>query len=211
MVTMIPLVLTTMVVLSLLVVNEWWWRGRTHGEISRKFIHVVVGSFVAVWPLFLTWRQIELLSLAFVIVVSVSQKLQIFRAIHSVQRPTWGEIFFAISVGAIAFITHSPVIYAAALLHMSLADGLAAIVGVKYGASQAYRVFGATKSLAGSMTFLVVSLAILAGYAVVHHSEFLPYMPLIAIGATVLENAGVKGLDNLLIPVLIGWSLSVLH
>jgi phytol kinase len=208
---MLPLVLTILAVLVLLLLNEWWWHGRTHGEISRKFVHITVGSFVAVWPLFLSWGQIQLLSVAFVVVVAVSQKLKIFKAIHSVQRPTWGEIYFAVAVGATAFITHSPAIYAVALLHMSLADGLAAIIGVKYGASQAYRVFGAAKSIVGSAAFFVVSLALLGVYAWTQDVAFLPYMPVLAVGAMVLENAAVKGLDNLLIPVLIAWSLSLIR
>jgi phytol kinase len=205
---MIGLAVTVIVILCILLLNEWWWHGRTHGEISRKFVHITVGTFVAFWPLFLTWKQIELLSLVFALVVLVSQKLNIFRAIHSVQRPTWGEIYFAISVGAVAFLTHNPAIYAVALLHMSLADGFAAIVGVKYGARRAYHVLGATKSVAGSLTFLVVSLAILGAYCAHTGTNFLPYMPLLAVSATILENIAVRGLDNLIIPALVAWVLS---
>jgi phytol kinase len=205
---MIPLVCTVAAVLGVLLINEWWWRGKVHGEVSRKFVHITVGSFVAFWPLFLTWRQIELMSIGFVVVVAVSQKLHVFKTIHSVQRPTWGELFFAASVGLIAFVTHNPVVYAAALLHMSVADGLAAIVGVKYGASQAYRIFGATKSVAGSVTFAVVSVAILASFCLHQHVAFSPFIALLAVGATVLENVAVRGLDNLLIPVLVAWVLT---
>jgi phytol kinase len=205
---MIPFILTILVVLAALVANEWWWRDRTHGEVSRKAVHISVGTFVAFWPLFLTWRQIEILSLAFVIGVIISQKFQIFRTLHSVQRPTWGELFFGMSVGLVAFTTHSPAIYAVALLHMSLADGLAAITGVKYGARNAYMVFGARKSLTGTLTFVVVSALILIGFAVQQHTGFHPsYIPLI-LGAAVLENMAVRGLDNLLIPLLVAFVLS---
>jgi dolichol kinase len=205
---MIPFILTILVVLVALVVNEWWWRDRTHGEISRKAVHISVGTFVAFWPLFLTWRQIEILSLAFVVVVLISQKFQIFRALHSVQRPTWGELFFGLSVGLVAVTTHSPAIYVVALLHMSLADGFAAITGVKYGARNAYMVFGARKSLTGTITFAAVSTLILVGFVVQHHTGFhVSYIPLI-VGAAVLENIAVRGLDNLLIPILVAIVLS---
>lgn len=207
---MIPLILTVLAVLVVLVMNEWWWRDRIHGEVSRKAVHVSVGTFVAFWPLFLTWRQIEILSLAFVIGVIVSQKFQIFRTLHSVQRPTWGELFFGLSVGLVAATTHSPAIYVVALLHMSLADGLAAIMGVKYGARNAYMVFGARKTLTGTLTFACVSTLILVGFAVQQHTGFhLSYIPLI-LGATVIENMAVRGLDNLLIPLLVAFVLSQL-
>jgi phytol kinase len=200
---MISLILTVLVTLIALMLNEWWWRERSHGELSRKAVHLFVGTFVAFWPLFLSWRQIELLSVAFVLVVIISQRLNLFRAIHSVQRPTWGEVFFGVSVGLIAFVTHQPAIYAAALLHMSLADGLAAVTGVKYGASNAYMVFGARKSLTGTLTFAVVSALILTAFAVQQQLGFhISFIPLV-IAATLLENLAVRGLDNLFIPLLI--------
>lgn len=202
------LVLTLVIVGLILLLNEWWWRDRTHGEVSRKAVHVSVGTFVAFWPLFLTWGQIEFLSAAFVVVVLISQKLNLFRAIHSVQRPTWGEICFGLSVGLVAFTTHNPAIYAAALLHMSLADGLAAIFGVKYGASNAYQVFGHRKSIAGTVTFALVSTAILIAFGVQQNIGFhLSFIPLI-LGATILESFAVRGLDNLLIPLLVAFVLS---
>jgi phytol kinase len=94
---------------------------------------------------------------------------------------------------------------------MSLADGLAAIVGVKFGASQAYRVFGARKSLAGSTTFFIVSLVLLIGFSINQHQDFSPLLVVIALGATVLENIAVRGLDNIVIPAFLAWVLSRLQ
>ncbi|HET7630139.1 MAG TPA: hypothetical protein VFK03_02085, partial [Candidatus Saccharimonadales bacterium] len=144
----------TLPILLALLLNEWWWHGRRHGEASRKLIHISVGTFVAFWPLFLSWQQIELLSLAFVGAVLISRQFHVFKAIHSVQRPTWGELYFGIAVGLVAMLTHEPAIYVAALLHMSLADGLAAIVGHRYGHRYVYRIFGSSKSRLGTATFL---------------------------------------------------------
>lgn len=205
------MLLAMLVVLTILLLNEWWWHGRVHGEVSRKFVHITVGTFVAFWPYFLGWHSIELLSLAFIVVVIVSQKLHVFRTIHSVQRPTWGEIFFAVSVGLVAYITHNPVIYAVALLHMALADGVAAIVGVNYGDKLAYRVFGARKSVAGSLAFLTVSLLIFTVYCVSQDRTFPVYLALGSVGAMVLENVAVRGLDNVLIPVGIVLLLQAMH
>lgn len=186
----------------LLLVNEWWWHGRQHGEPSRKFVHVIVGTFVAFWPLFLSWRQIELLSLAFLAVVLVSRRLNIFRAIHSVQRPTWGELYFALAVGLVALFVRQPAVYAVALLHMSVADGLAAIVGSRFGTRHRYKIFGAWKSWLGTTTFLVSSLVILLGFSL-QQGHVIAWLPLLAIAATLLENVAVRGLDNLLVPLAV--------
>jgi len=198
------LLLAVLAVFLILVGSELWWRKRiTHGEFSRKFVHITVGSFVAFWPFFLSWNQIRLLSLGFLIVVGVSKYFRVFRAIHSVQRPTMGELYFALSVGLVTVITHDKWIYAASLLQMSLADGFAAVMGVRFG-RQSYLVFSHRKSLVGTLTFFVTSLAILAAYtqaASVHLGAV--FMIGAAALAALIENLGVAGLDNLLVPVVI--------
>jgi phytol kinase len=206
----VALILTILAVFIILVSNEVWWRHRApHDEFSRKFVHITVGSFVAFWPFFLTWHQIELLSLAFLLVVGVSKYLGVFQAIHSVQRPTWGEFYFAIAVGVVALITHDKWIYAAALLQMSLADGLAAVVGTRFGGKHKYIIFGHTKSLIGTLTFAVVSLGVL--FATNQHiSQPVSTALLLVSGvvAALLENVAVMGMDNLLVPVLVALLLA---
>ncbi len=199
------------VVFALLVGNEYWWhRKKVHGEFGRKFIHITVGSFVAFWPFFLSWRTIQLISVAFLISVAISKYLHIFRAIHSVQRPTWGEVYFALAVGLTTLITHNKWIYMAALLQMSLADGLAAVVGVRYGKRHHYLVFGHPKSLIGSLTFFVVSILILSGFAAFSGYNLSPLFILgLSSVCTVMENLGVMGLDNLLVPLFIAAMLSL--
>jgi phytol kinase len=198
------LLLAVLAVFLILVGSELWWRKRiTHGEFSRKFVHITVGSFVAFWPFFLSWDQIRLLSLGFLIVVGVSKYFRVFRAIHSVQRPTMGELYFALSVGLVTVITHDKWIYAASLMQMSLADGFAAVMGVRFG-RQSYLVFSHRKSLIGTLTFFVTSLAILVAYtqaASVHLGAV--FMIGAAALAALIENLGVAGLDNLLLPVVI--------
>jgi phytol kinase len=206
------LIITVAVIFALLVGSELWWRRRgLRGEFSRKFIHITVGSFVAFWPYLMTVNEIRLLSAAFVVVVGISRYLNIFSAIHSVQRPTWGEVWFAIVVGVLTFTASDAHIYTAALLIMSLADGLAAIVGTSLGKRSRYQVFGAVKSVAGTLTFFVVTCIILVLYAVLTPGQtFSGWLIVVALGATVLENIGIKGIDNLLVPLFVAVCLSAL-
>lgn len=206
---MLNFALAVLAVFGLLVASEFWWRRRPHHpELARKFIHITVGSFVAFWPFFLSWDEIKILSLAFLAVVLISQKLKIFRAIHSVQRPTWGEVFFALVVGALAFVAGNKWIYAAALLQMSLADGLAAVVGTVYGNKNQYSLFGNAKSVAGTLTFFLASLLILLGYNAFSGSSVAPLEVVsLSLGAALLENILAKGLDNFVVPLLIALAL----
>jgi phytol kinase len=189
---------------------EYWWRThRIHGEFSRKFIHISVGSFVAFWPWFLSWNEIRLLSVAFLIAISISKAFNIFQSIHSVVRPTWGEVFFAVSVGLTTFITQDKWVFMAALLQMGLADGLAAVVGVRFGKGSRYQIFGHAKSLVGSLTFIAVSFLILILFqeqsGQVVNAYKLAGLPLLSAA---VENFGIAGLDNLLVPLLVAWILS---
>jgi len=198
------LFLTIAVVLILLLISEYWWRHhKAHNELSRKFVHITVGSFVAFWPYWLSPTQIKILSVAFLVSVAISRYLHIFQAIHSVQRPTWGEFWFALVVGILAF-TNNPHVFTVALLEMSLADGLAAVIGTTFGMKHRYKVFGATKTIIGTLTFFVVSCLILSWYifATAGLSNGLIILP-IALGATILENVAVQGLDNLLVPLYV--------
>src|SRR6478752_7428920 len=122
-----------------------------HSELTRKIVHVLVGMFVAFWPFFLSWRQIQLLSVMFLVVVLLSIKFGIFSSVHAISRKSMGEVLFAIIIGILAFISSNQWIFAAAMLHLSLADGLAAVIGLAYGEHNSYRIMGRTKSLAGSL------------------------------------------------------------
>ena len=206
------LVLTVLVVLAILLGNELWWRQRhPHGELSRKMVHIVVGSYVAIWPFYLTWTQIELLSIAFFVVVLISKYFNLFHAIHSVQRPTIGELFFALAVGSVALVTHDKWIFMIALLQMSLADGLAAVIGTRYAKRSKYSIMGHTKSFVGSLTFLVISLILMAIYIVFAPGvEFSYLFILVAIITTLVENISIYGLDNFLVPIVTAIALKLI-
>jgi phytol kinase len=204
------IVLSILAVFAVLCASEIGWRRHwLKGEFGRKFVHILVGSFVAFWPFFMSWATIRWLSLAFLVIVIISDRLKVFKAVHSVQRPTFGEICFALVVGLLTLVTHSKGIYAAALLQMSLADGLAAVVGTYYGTHNKYHVLSHAKSVAGTATFVVVSALIFAGYAMVGGT--MPTLREAAVGvagAAILENVGLFGLDNLFVPLYVGFLLT---
>jgi phytol kinase len=175
-----------------------------HPEITRKFVHISVATFAAFWPFFMSWSNIELLSLMLFVGVLASKRLSFFRSIHDVKRLTWGEIFYPVSIGMAALLSGNEWIFTAAMLHLGLADGLAAVVGTLFGRKHQYKVLGATKSRAGTITFWVCSFLIVLVCGVLNgpHNGFITllWLPLLA---TAFENIGVAGSDNLLVPMLI--------
>ncbi len=202
--------LAVIVVFCVLIFAEYMSRYRgVHSELTRKFVHILVGIFVAFWPFFLSWGQIQFLSLAFLVVVGLSVKFHIFRSIHAVERNTMGEVLFALVIGILAFIVTNKWIFAASMLHLSLADGLAAIVGLGWGDRNKYKVLGHTKSIAGSLTFFCISVCIMIWYIHSSHAPVSAFNLLVLpVVATITENLAIRGTDNMAIPLLVGLALT---
>lgn len=198
------------VVFLILVLAEYLSRYKgVHSELTRKIVHVLVGAFVAFWPFFLSWRQIQVLSVLFLVVVLISIKLSIFNSIHAVARNKMGEVLFAVIIGILAFISTNEWVFAAAMLHLSLADGLAAVIGLAYGEGNSYRIMGRTKSLAGSLAFFFASLAIMVWYVAFSGANASAVSVLwLPVAATIAENLSGEGTDNLVIPLLVALVLT---
>jgi phytol kinase len=180
-----------------------------HSELTRKMVHILVGMFVAFWPFFLSWRQIQLLSLLFLITVVWSIKFNIFSSIHAVSRNKIGEVSFALVIGILSLITSKDWVFTAAMLHLSLADGLAAVFGLAYGDGTTYKIMGRTKSIVGSLAFFFTSVAIMICYAafsgLAYGGVTLVWLPVIA---TIAENISGEGTDNLVVPLLVALVLT---
>lgn len=201
---MLKILVVLIAVFVILLVAEYLFRIKhLPSEITRKLIHIGVGSFAAFWPFFLSWNQIELLAIFFFIGISISRILTIFGSIHIIERRTIGELLFAVSIGLAALITHDRLIYMAALLNLSLGDGLAAIFGSRYGKKHRYKVFNHTKSTTGTAIFWLCSMVILLIYFVSSHFFSWPILLGLPLATCLIENIGVNGTDNLLVPIAV--------
>lgn len=178
-----------------------------NAEVSRKFVHILTGVFIATWPFFMSFRTIQALSVVLFAVVGLSKRLGIFNSVHNVDRRTYGEILFPAAIFLTASFAKTDWVFAAAILHLSLADGLAATVGARHSKRYKYKVLKQAKSLLGSMTFYVVSLLITVGVFALNIDSFSDSAPAILLWlpltATLVESIGVYGTDNLLVPLVV--------
>lgn len=169
-------------------------------EVLRKLVHIGGALLAVPLPLVLSYREIVVLGLLFAALMTISRRRRIFSAVHDVDRRTYGEILFPLGVAvlAAAFPHREPYVYG--VLVLGLADGLAALVGTRYGRM---RLPGG-KSVWGSATFFVVALA--AALALVGPS----YVALVAAVALTATEAGLRrGFDNLVVPGLAALLLSL--
>lgn len=195
-------------IFGLLMIAEFLGRHKVlKGESHRKFLHITAGCFIASWPWLISWETIKIIGLMMVAVTIFNRYANLFNYRAKVGRVSDGDIFFAISVALLPFLTTNKIFFAIAMLEVALADGLAAVGGKLYGKKWGYKVLGHKKTLIGSMIFWLTSLCIF-GAGLLWSTQLVPFnnYALVILLAppllTATENLSFYGLDNLVIPIL---------
>lgn len=171
-------------------------------ESIRKFIHILVSN----WVFFLVYmfddvRYAVLGPLAFIVINSifVFGGFGKYLGMGDRKRDN-GLIYFPISLLLLTFMYFKGMIgkedILAGVLIMGYGDGLAAIVGKRFGKNK-YSYFSCKKSIEGSATMFLVAMviALLLG-------QNLPVAVTMALVATVFEGVTPLGLDNITVPLL---------
>lgn len=211
MVALLVVALSLIGVWILLQLGEQLRRRHYHPEIVRKFVHITVATLAATWPFYMSWTYIVLLSLLLFLGVLASWRYGYFKAVRGARRHGWGELFFAMSIGFTALLASGQTgkwIFVAAMLSLGLADGLAAVVGTLFGEKHRYKVFGHTKSRAGTIAFWI-AMILIVWFCAISRGPRDSWMTLVWLPplVTFCENIGVEGLDNIIVPLLVVVSL----
>jgi phytol kinase len=182
-----------------------------HPEISRKLVHIIMGLvtltfpwlFVAAWPVLL----LSALAIAALAAIRFLPALQerFGKVLHGVERKSLGEIYFPLAVALLFLLADGHrLFYVIPLLTLTLADAVAALVGVRYGEHR-YATSEGSKSAEGSLAFFLV--AFLSAYVPLlllsesGRSEALLIALVLGILVMLFEAISVGGLDNLFIPL----------
>lgn len=178
-------------------------------EASRKFIHILLSNWWLIAMAFfdsMLWAIIP--PIAFVIINFLSYKGNIIKVMErdEAQKDGLGTVYFALAliplVGLSYGLTNNPLIGLVGFFIMAYGDGFAAIAG-KAIKSKEYKIFGCTKTVAGSCVMFVMSFIIsLAVFCYGNTEMFLVKAMVLALVATILEAISAKGTDNITVPVI---------
>ncbi len=183
-------------------------RRRGYGaEITRKIVHIGAGHVILIaWALQVpAWAGIAA-SVVFSAVALLSYRFPILPGINSVGRKSLGTFFYALSIGLLIlwFWPQGLPQYAAiGILTMTWGDGMAALVGRRFG-QHPYQLWGEKKSWEGSLTMLLVSYCVCVSILFFIQGPQLSTWLVAAAGAvvaTALESASKYGVDNLSVPM----------
>ena len=178
---------------------------------SRKFLHIMTGNIAFILPLFVTREIMAFVAagpfILFTFLMSPYSPIKSMRGKTSEAGHGLGLVYYAITwtILAYAFFDHREII-AMGILAMSYGDGLASLIGIKYG-KRKYCVFKDIKSYVGSIamfvcTFLLLVIALLF-YAVPVTTRVVVYLLCMTGVATVVEGITPLGLDNLSVPFVV--------
>lgn len=194
-------------IVFILVSGELLWHEKIlRGEFQRKYVHILTACFVATWPWLISFKAIQLLGVVALAAQLLNRWITLLHYNSFGDRgSTYGDVFVALAIIICALATANKTYFALAMLELGLADGLAAVVGTKFGQDWRYKVFGSTKTVIGTMTFWLVSLAIFgAGLPFAHSLNLHAYNYLLIFlppALALLENISLAGLDNLTLPI----------
>jgi phytol kinase len=181
-----------------------------HPELARKLSHLGFGLIALTFP----WifhspvpvmvvcgiAIVSLLALRYVPVLRAS----VGEAVHGVDRSSLGDLYFPIAVSGLFLLANGNwVYYVLPLLTLTLADAVAALIGVSYGRFK-YDGTDGRKSIEGSLAFFLVAfLGIhipLLLFTTTGRAESLLIGLTFGALVTLLEAVAWRGLDNLFIP-----------
>lgn len=179
----------------------------TNPELVRKVVHIGSGNVIllAWWWQIPAWIGITAAVVASAIAL-ISYRLPLLPSVNGVGRRSLGTFFYALSIGLLIawfWPLHQPQYAALGILVMTWGDGLAALIGQRWG-RHPYKLWGMQKSWEGSLTMALISGLITGAilFAVQGNGVQTWGVALsVALVATGLEAFSKLGIDNLTVPV----------
>ena len=177
-------------------------------EASRKYIHIMLANW---WFIFMYFFNnvffASFVPATFVVINYISYKKDLIKVMErsETEKDGLGTVYYAVSLLVLSIATYvfhlSPMVGLCGILVMGYGDGLAGVVGRKIK-SKEYHIGGGKKTIAGSITMLCVSLLISSIlFFLVGTPIWYGKAVLLAIVITLVEAVGVKGTDNLTVPL----------
>ncbi|MDY7014448.1 MAG: SEC59/DGK1/VTE5 family protein [Cyanobacteriota bacterium] len=176
-------------------------------ELTRKVVHIGSGNVILLAWLFKipAWIGMGAAAIASVIAM-ISYFLPILPSLNSVGRKSLGTFFYAVSIGLLVgwfWPVGAPQYAAIGILVMAWGDGLAALIGQRFGRHR-YQLWGIQKSWEGSLTMAGVSFFItflVLTFVQGGNGAIAGIAAAVALFATGLEAFSKLGIDNLSVPL----------
>jgi len=186
---------------------------------SRKILHIMVGNIAFLLPIFQTKEVMAFLAagpfILFTFLMSPYTPIKSIRGKTSAAGHSMGLVYYAITWTILAYLFFdSMIVIAIGILAMSYGDGLASLIGVKYG-KRKYSIFGDEKSYIGSFTMFIFTFVMMVAAILIYKTvfsyeltityEILAILVCISFIAAIAEGITPRGFDNISVPLIVAF------
>ena len=181
-------------------------------EVSRKAVHMCMGLiclsfpwlFVEAWPVWLL-AGLAVAALGS-IRVAPALRMRFGSVLGGVERKTWGELFFPISIVFLFWLSNgNSLFFCIPVLILAFADAVAALIGKRYGFAR-YETDDGWKSMEGSVSFFIAAFLSthipLLLFSNVGRLESVLIAIIVGFVLMMMEAIAWRGLDNLFVPLV---------
>tara|TARA_A100001388_G_scaffold251998_1_gene214203 strand:+ start:42 stop:686 length:645 start_codon:yes stop_codon:yes gene_type:complete len=172
-------------------------------EVVRKIIHIGIGPLIPIAQILKINQNSALIFTAIIsLMVLVNYVYKIFPTIEDVERKSYGTLFYCLSLFFLILIfwDKDPYSLIAGFFIMTFGDGLAGLIGKSFK-SKNWFFLKQKKSLFGTLTMFLSSLAVVWSIGYAQQNSFNLNYFTIAFIATLLEQFSVFGIDNFIVPI----------
>ena len=188
-------------------------------ELTRKVVHIGSGNVILLAWWFNISRSVIVSEAIIAAAIAITSYLiPILPSIESVGRKSFGTLFYALSMGILAacFWQNAPQYAVIGILTMAWGDGMAAIVGQRFGKHK-YQVGDINKSWEGSLAMTTAAFAVTGAVLFTMEGnswQIWTISLVVALISTIAEAFSKVGVDNLTVPLASGflccWGVRVL-
>jgi phytol kinase len=174
-------------------------------NFTRKVIHIGVGMLSWALPFLFSnpWPFIAA-CIGFAVLNVLDWRYGFFQAMASNNRQNLGTVYFPLAAAAVAYVFwDSPPLMVAALMPLTLGDGLAPVIGHAIGTHE-YRIHTSRRTFEGSIGFFVATLFgtwlalwIMPGQPELALPNATAPALVVALATTLAEAISIWGVDNL--------------
>ncbi len=195
-------ILTYLYLLLVLIVSQVLYnKYKVKKIITRKIVHIFI-AFVwfIMYYFFKDSIHIIVPPFTFIFLNYLSYKKNIFKSIEN--KESFGTIYYPISVFIMALLTYIfPNLiggYAIGLFSMALGDGLAPLIASRFKTIKLIN----NKTISGSFTVFFVTIMVCLFFNIYLELDYnILTLFIISVCASLIELIGIKGLDNLYLPL----------
>ncbi|MEK7595563.1 MAG: hypothetical protein AAB443_03195 [Patescibacteria group bacterium] len=162
-------------------------------EFTRKFSHLFAGVVVYFFPYFLSLNSALSIGVLFAVLFFFLEKYAFLKSVTGVSRKTKGSYIMPLALSICAFLywPRSVTTFQISVILLAFSDTFAFLVGYCVRSPMFIK-----KSLAGSLSFIVVSTFVYSSFGVM-----LPFSIFYSFILSVIEASSLNGTDNLFVPI----------